>query len=940
MAASTLRRTGLCKDHFHATCFVDKDGRLFRKAIPKAFVASVHGSAGAPNVPVMIDVEEPCVVSEGHTVESTIRRLGQLPSSQSDFLMHDKSAKSPNCTRSTSAVSIVTGGFASTATNTEFSVFEHVRKYRRVALDFSESDDEQCTWRNIEPKVQSTTPSCALPTVDTLQRLTARLQKKIGHLKRSNEALKRKNGVCQKTIFTLRRKLKRASAKSERLARKAKKESVDEFLDRQTCTEPAARTMVQLQLHRKNAVYSEEEKDLAKQLYYYSASAYTRLRKAGCSFPSESSVRTWVSEVDIKPGFCNFIFEKLTVKVSKLPPEERVCAVKFDEMTIKVFEEYCQKFDCIEGLVDLGSLGRKDERARYVFLMCADGLNANNPWRQPLAYFLTGSGMKAFEIHAILKECLCRLSAAGAEPALITCDQGPSNRSLFNSYLKVSVEKPFFTIGDKDFLASFDFPHLIKRLLSTLRTHKMLYCKGEVIVNYQDFIDTWEYDNCSTTSHLLPHITKAHLFPSSFEAMNVKRAFQILSHTYAAAILIAGHDPQGLKSKTWQDSAAFGEYMNKVIDASNAYKSLCTNPAKRPLADRNPEIEKTLVEFVQWSADWTVRTNTKTNTMKTVPCLKGLSLSVNAIIETYRRIKSKHPEFELAAALCNQDSVEHLFSKLRQRGGHNPNPTARMVRLSLRHILSTGYIGGGSRGNVECPEAAALIEPSTMVARAFERSNGMFENPTEHDRDEELIEIEEAAEMLQYQREAVETATASEPPNDNVRSVYEQNAVNYFAGYVGQRQMRKYPCDNCRNDILKTPMDERSSTEMYTEFREYGHQDAEAPAVTWLSRPTEKFESIVGVQLEAFGRLWKKHWVSNGILNNLGSEIIKETTQVHSDWFHEHHECREHRVELLHFMIKVKLFAQTKFNNRADRMQITATRAHNKSKKLQKIQGI
>jgi len=48
--------------------------------------------------------------------------------------------------------------------------------------------------------------------------------------------------------------------------------------------------------------------------------------------------------------------------------------------------------------------------------------------------------------------------------------------------------------------------------------------------------------------------------------------------------------------------------------------------------------------------------------------------------------------FELTTGLCNQDLMERLFSKLRQRGGFNPNPTVKIVRLSIRRILSTGYI--------------------------------------------------------------------------------------------------------------------------------------------------------------------------------------------------------------------------------------------------------
>ena len=140
----------------------------------------------------------------------------------------------------------------------------------------------------------------------------------------------------------------------------------------------------------------------------------------------------------IKPGFCNDIFNQLQLKLAQLQPEERICCLKWDELTVKNFEEYSVKYDCIEGLVDLGPLGHRNERARYVFVFCLDSLNEKNPWRQLIAYFLTGTGMKVEEMHKLLEQCLVRLDKAGANVVLTTCDQGPSNQSLYSTILGVA----------------------------------------------------------------------------------------------------------------------------------------------------------------------------------------------------------------------------------------------------------------------------------------------------------------------------------------------------------------------------------------------------------------------------------------------------------------------------------------------------------------------
>ncbi|EZA46989.1 THAP domain-containing protein [Ooceraea biroi] len=198
--------------------------------------------------------------------------------------------------------------------------------------------------------------------------------------------------------------------------------------------------MIQLQLHKGTLKYTKEEKDLAKQMFFYSASGYSRMRKAGLNLPSESCVRNWISETEIRPGFCEEIFSKIREKLSKLPSSQTVCCLKFDEMSIKQFEEYSQKYDIIEGLIDLGPLGRSNEPTVNVLLFCLDSINAENPWRQIVAYFLTGKKSTHKEIVQLTEICLEKLKNVGANVKLITCDQGGPNRKAFSNW-KISPHR-------------------------------------------------------------------------------------------------------------------------------------------------------------------------------------------------------------------------------------------------------------------------------------------------------------------------------------------------------------------------------------------------------------------------------------------------------------------------------------------------------------------
>lgn len=148
-----------------------------------------------------------------------------------------------------------------------------------------------------------------------------------------------------------------------------------------------------------------------------------------------------------------------------------------------------------------------------------------------------------------------------------------------------------------------------------------------------------------------------------------------------------------------------GNY-DRVIYACNVYKLTFRNPQKRPLSERNPQIEKLLTDH-----RLVFEMEHEPSALTTCSISQRIAFNCTGNLDVYKSAAEEHPGFKLAAGLCNQDSVEYFFSRLRQRGGHNPNPTARMVHLSI-HILSTGYIHGSDRANVQCDEARSLLNPS------------------------------------------------------------------------------------------------------------------------------------------------------------------------------------------------------------------------------------
>ncbi|XP_076298027.1 uncharacterized protein LOC143217528 [Lasioglossum baleicum] len=229
----------------------------------------------------------------------------------------------------------------------DYSINMPSRVYAKTQLYFSETEDDRMEWVATEP----------LPSYTSYPARRTKT-KKISHatrLEKINRTLRREIADLKLTLKCHEQKLQRAVAAKVRVPKAA--ETVDEFLDRQKCLNKVSRTMVKLQLKKDNVPYMTEEQDLSKIIFYYSPSAYNKLRKNGCHLPAESTVRRWIAINNLDTGFEDHVFDNIKRRLSELPLDQRLCALKWDETSIRTWEEYSASLDKVEGLVDLGMLG-------------------------------------------------------------------------------------------------------------------------------------------------------------------------------------------------------------------------------------------------------------------------------------------------------------------------------------------------------------------------------------------------------------------------------------------------------------------------------------------------------------------------------------------------------------------------------------------------------
>lgn len=145
--------------------------------------------------------------------------------------------------------------------------------------------------------------------------------------------------------------------------------------------------------------------------------------------------------------------------------QEKKCAILLDEVSIIKTIEYNKVLDNIEGLEDLGTLGRTNKLDTHALVVMVRGIYAK--WKLPLCYFFTGSGIKGNNLVTIIEECVKQIISIGLLPTCVICDQGTQNRRMY-TLLGGTEDQPWTTLCNKKIILIYDMPHLVKSIRNNL----------------------------------------------------------------------------------------------------------------------------------------------------------------------------------------------------------------------------------------------------------------------------------------------------------------------------------------------------------------------------------------------------------------------------------------------------------------------------------------
>ena len=160
----------------------------------------------------------------------------------------------------------------------------------------------------------------------------------------------------------------------------------------------------------------------------------------------------------------------LRLKCPTCPPKDRLCALVFDEITLKHNLSYNTEKNYVEGYEDYGD-DRPidcDDPADHATAFVARGLVQK--WKQPFGYILSSSTIKAAALKDLLIKAVILLKSIGSIVKIVICDQGTNNMAVLPK-LGVSERNPFFMHEGQKVLVMMDPPHLIKSVRNNLKKY-------------------------------------------------------------------------------------------------------------------------------------------------------------------------------------------------------------------------------------------------------------------------------------------------------------------------------------------------------------------------------------------------------------------------------------------------------------------------------------
>ena len=422
--------------------------------------------------------------------------------------------------------------------------------------------------------------------------------------------------------------------------------------------------------------YSLDMRLLSLSLYNSGPKAYKYLATIFC-LPSKRSLTKWLENMKCTPGFHEETFVGLAERFKFLKDHEKTCCLLIDEINFKSHLQYDRHNDNVVGYEDLSVFGgRSPKLAKSALVFMLRGMSSN--WTQPIGYVFSSGSCNAEVVQSMIFHCLDKCCEIGAEVKVVISDQGSNFQQLVKK-LDVTINKPYFTHGLKNYFYMFDPPHLIKSIRNNLFKYDVHYNQNK-IASWSVIRKFFDLDS-KHQFRLCPKLTYNHINLPAFTKMKVKFATQIFSRSLAAALETYSR----LLGVNALGTSDFLVKFNNLFDLINCSRLNTSNPYLCAMSNTSPHLEY-FQNFKVWLRNVKFMSKNNVCMNNKIKCLTGWQLTLTVIEQLWPVLRDEHGFDFLLTRRLNSDPLENLFSVIRQKGGNCTNPTPYNFSAIIKQV--------------------------------------------------------------------------------------------------------------------------------------------------------------------------------------------------------------------------------------------------------------
>ena len=541
--------------------------------------------------------------------------------------------------------------------------------------------------------------------------------------------------------------------------------------------------------------YSDEIKEFALTVYFYSPKAYKYIRSI-IPLPNQSLIRKWSTSLKCNPGFIEEAFTSLSDLISGSPINKDCCLV-IDAMSIRKQTLWDAEKDRYSGFVDLGDEIQSDKSAKLasealVFLL----VGTRSHWKCPIGYFLVDK-ISAKDQAKLVSKSLEMAAKAGLKVWSVTADGTAVNLRTFEilgcnfngSYDEMTTSIIHPTTGEEVFII-LDPCHMLKLARNALAHLGTIVDAEGNAIRWQHIEELQKLQELEGLN-LGNKLSSNHLKFQKHK-MNVRLAAQTLSSSVANAIEFLDKSTKLPSFCNSHGTVKFIHTIDRLFDILNSRNPIAKG-FKTPLRPKNKD---TWEEILMSTASYllSLKTNTPEGQLISTSQRKTFVIGFVACIKSTISMATQmfssptNPFKYLLTYKFSQDHIELLFSCIRSRGGWNNNPNVLQFKYAIRKMLMRNAITASKYAN--CVDFTGCND----IIPIF--------HTRKHKKSTTNEDIEQASAS---NNDSSDIFSMCEQLNEVGHSEFTSNVLFYIAGYIVSKLIKTLACAACKKSLLPLP---------------------------------------------------------------------------------------------------------------------------------------